>query len=109
MKKIFFIITLSLFLGLIFLPNIVKADEADECPEGMEGLACRIDKITTFVKTDIVPAVGGVALVIAGILFMFSGASPQLHNQAKQALIYIVIGIIVILGASELVSAIVGG
>jgi len=101
MKKIFFI-TLSLLLSLIFLPTLIKAN-------GLGGLETRICAIVSFIESDIVPAIGGFAMAVAGILFMFSGASPSLHAQAKQALIYIVIGIIIILGARELVSAVAGG
>ena len=102
MKKIFFIITLSVLLALIFLPNLIKAQEE------LSALKDKIKGIVDFVKDDIVPYVGGFAIVVAGILFMFSGASPQLHNQAKDALIYIVVGLIIIWGASEIVKAIIG-
>lgn len=102
MKKIFFIITLSLLLGFIFLPNLTEA--------WGEELEQRINKIINeLILGQIVPAIGGLALVIAGILFMLSGANPSLREQAKMAIIYIVIGIIIILGAKELVNAVKGG
>ena len=105
MKKIFFIITLSVLLGLTFYPTLVKSvEKIYELPQ-LETEICRIVK---FVQTGIVPFVGGFAIVVAGIIFMFSGASPQLHNQAKDALIYIVVGLIIIWGASEIVKAIIG-
>jgi len=105
MKKIFFIIFLSVLLGFIFLPNLVKSDEG---PQHLSELEQKIKDLVIFVQTKIVPFVGGFAIVVAGILFMFSGASPQLHNQAKDALIYIVIGLLVIWGAAEIVKAITG-
>ena len=105
MKKIFFIVFLSVLLGFIFLPNLVKSGEE---PQPLSNLEQKIKDLVTFVQTKIVPFVGGFAIVVAGILFMFSGASPQLHNQAKDALIYIVIGLLIIWGASEIVKAIAG-
>jgi len=49
-----------------------------------------------------------VALLIAGITYMTSGADPKKRDQAKQMATYVVIGLFVIWAAPLLVNFIVG-
>lgn len=59
---------------------------------------------------DIVKAVGGIIagigtimFIVSGIMFLFSAGSPQKINNAKTALIYAIIGMVVGLSASAIV------
>lgn len=107
MKKttLFFFLFFSLFLTFSLAQIAFSQGQEPKQLSELKNEICRIIKV---VQEEIVPYVGGFALIVAGIIFMFSGADPKLHNQAKEALIYIAVGLLVIWGAAELIKAIVG-
>lgn len=109
-KSLVFFLIISLFFLFLAIETLASNGSPPNVPtpypltylnDTVFDIACRI-------KKQIVPYVGGFAIVVAGILFMFSGASPEFHNMAKNALIYIVVGLLIIWGASEIILAITG-
>jgi len=88
MKKI--LITLIL-LGLVVLPGYAVASA--------EAIRSMLDRAETALKT-----IGGgfivIMVVYAGILFVTGGGEPEKISKAKQALLWAVIGGIVLLGVA---------
>lgn len=74
----------------------------------------RFDQILTPIKTiyDLVKysvtVIAGLLLLYAGITYMTSGSDPRKREQAKNILMYVIIGLIVIWAAPFLVELIVG-
>lgn len=98
-KKIIF-----LLLILLCFSSLGKAQEPKKLSELPEEIMCIVD----WVKKCLITPVAGFAIMVAGIIFMFSGADPNLHSQAKNALIYIIVGLLIVWGAVEIVKFVAG-
>jgi hypothetical protein len=104
-KKKILSFVFSLFYVFLFLSFALSAFAQQSVePKQLSELPNEITRVLRWVKKDLVPPIAGFALLVAGIIYMFSGANPQLHNQAKDALIYIVVGLLIIWGVIELVN-----
>lgn len=84
MKKT--LITLAL-IGIV-LPGVAFAD--------LPGMVGKVQSVLTGIGTALVI----VAILIAGILFLLANGEPDKISQAKKALLWAIIGGVVVLGAS---------
>ena len=109
-KKIIGAIAFSIFLAIASpIVNAVKIENPLEAG-GVNDLPTLFTRIAKGVG-DLMVAMGGVMIVIAGFLFMTSAGSPEKINKAKTALTYAIIGMIIGLvakGIANTVRSIVG-
>lgn len=95
MKKI--LITL-IFLGIVIAPGIIYAAEPPATGTGITGI---INKAVTEL-TSIGTALIVLMIVIAGILYLLANGEPDKVSKAKQALLWAVIGGVIILSANAI-------
>jgi len=103
---LYFLITAGLFFSVSFV-------FAADCPpgqlcnplSGVENFGTLLEKIFTAVA-GIVGAIAVIMLIIAGLLFVTSAGNPEKVNNAKKALTYAIIGIIVALAASAIIATV---
>jgi hypothetical protein len=88
--QIFFVVLIGLFLA-----NFVLADKIEiPNPLGKKDIKGVITGILKEVL-KVIWAGGFLMLVIAGIIFIYSGGNPEGVNKAKKCLIYAILGIII--------------
>lgn len=83
-KKILF---LYLLLGILVMPAFVSAQ-----PANLTGVATMIKNLLNTIATIFVV----IGWVVAGILYLTSGGSPEKTGTAKKALIAAIIGTVVV-------------
>jgi hypothetical protein len=100
-NKLFLAFTIFLFLGFSFvladggiIPNPIGASNISEL----------INKILDVLKTA-ASAVLGCIVVISGIRMMVSAGNPEEMKKAKNAIIYAIIGIVVLLSADAILES----
>lgn len=113
MKKIL----LTTFLFLLLFPIQVHAicEFSHIVPCGGEGTPCQfchifvlLNNIITLILTCLAPIIGGLMIIVAGVMFMFSyfseaellpagqAGGPQLFSRAKKTITAVVVGIVII-------------
>lgn len=124
MKKIFSLIFLAVAaFGLVSLTavpvhasNVCDANVADAIKKaaGCEG-ADQTDRAVNLIVNiinwvmGIIAIVAVIVIIIAGIQFMTSNGDPGKVKKAKDAILYAVIGLIVIILAATIVNLVIGG
>ncbi len=99
------IIGTILFVGLFcFTGRVLGAGDAT-IPNliGASDFKQLLGKIASGVGT-LIGALGTIMFIISGIMFLFSAGSPEKINNAKRALVYAIIGIVVGLTVNSLVA-----
>lgn len=111
-KKLLFFLLIIVFLGFsgavfaetISLPNPL-------CPAGAVGNNCIdsfpriVNQITTFIST-IIGSLAVLMFMYAGILFATSAGNEAKLGQAKQVLIWAIIGVVVSLAGAGLIAVV---
>ena len=105
------IILLIVFLGLL-LPSVL-ADVADldtdispEDKEKFDQILQPVTKVYNFVKY-IASAVALLFLLYGGISYMTAGSDPKQKDQAKNIIMYVIIGLVIIWAAPLIVELLV--
>jgi len=108
-KKIFQKAKLHLSLFVFYLSQETeKAQKAAEQvninnnKEGIQALLLRVANIVNFCLTLLIP-VAVIALIVVGFQYITSGGNPEAMQKAKTNLLWIVIGILAIVGAKSLI------
>ena len=109
-KKIFLI---SLLFFFLLPPSVIAENGLLPCGPGTTKPSCGIcdlfvliTNVLNFVMTRIVPVVATLMLIIGGIWFYFSGASPENKRRAQSIVTSSVIGVVIILTAWAVVNTI---
>lgn len=110
MKKILFLMAL---LALFFMPIIVHAESAvidttisAEDKAKFDEILQPINKIYNFVKY-IASAVALLFILYGGISYMTAGSDPRQKDNAKNIIMYVVIGLLVIWAAPLIVELLI--
>ena len=104
-KKIFQKAKLHLSLFVFYLSQTVEesgTNPATNNHEGIQALFSRVANIVNFCLTLLVP-IAVIALIIAGFQYITSGGNPEIMQKAKTNLLWIVIGMLAIVGAKSLI------
>ncbi|MCD6194773.1 TrbC/VirB2 family protein [bacterium] len=104
-KKIFQKAKLHLSLFVFYLSQTVEesgTNPATNNNEGIQALFSRVANIVNFCLTLLVP-IAVIALIIAGFQYITSGGNPEIMQKAKTNLLWIVIGMLAIVGAKSLI------
>lgn len=108
-------ITLVVFMLLFASFAPASADEpqrgvfSDVNQPGEDPSLCDIIEVINNVKNIGIKYLGPVAVVmvmVSGIMFMVSGGSKELHEKARGALTYAIIGLLIILAAWAIITLI---
>jgi len=94
-----------LFIGLFCFAGIVfgAGDATITNPlGGVEDFGTLFGNIAKGIG-QLIAGLGTIMFIVSGIMFLFSAGNPQKINNAKTALIYAIIGIVVGLAASSIV------
>lgn len=113
MKKAFLLVSVLLWLGMavavsaaqITLPNPLCLNGRPAGAPCIDSFTGVISAITTFIS-NIIGAVAVLVFLIAGILFVISGGSPEKISQARRMAIYAAIGVAIALAGKGLVEVI---
>ena len=100
-------IGIILFICLLFIAGPILAQVVIENPLSYNSFYDLFTGIASAVSV-LIAALGGVMVVVSGIFFLTSAGSPERIGLAKKALTYSIVGIAIGLGATSIVSAIVG-
>jgi len=104
MNKFFRTLILFVALFIIVSPALVSAVKIEN-PLDSSDIPALLTKIFIAVA-GIVGSLGVIMLIVAGVLFVTSGGSPEKVNSAKKALSYAVVGIIVSLAATAIANTV---
>ena len=101
MKKKLLLFLVSLEIGLMLLPVAALAQNPEDYPKpGAQnpamGIICRAGEVIGNMAT----AIAAIAWIFVGIMFLAAVGSPERFSTAKRALLWVVIGTIVLLVAS---------
>lgn len=112
MKIGFILVLLLLMASLVIQVQAVSAidfdeDISDEDKATFDKVLEPVMKIYNFVKY-IATAIAVLVLVFAGINYMTHGSDPKKRDQAKNMIMYVMIGLFIIWAAPFLVKLIVG-
>ncbi len=77
-------------LGLLLTANLALAETTE-----LEPILAPVNKVAELVKA-VVNVVAGLAITIAGAMYLFSGNNLQARENAKSMLMYAVVGLIII-------------
>ena len=91
-------------LGLILCPSLVSAEEIKNFLPCATIRACILMIVNNLLK--VVVGVTLVVIIIAGLLYIFSGGNSQLTERAKKALIGATVGFALVIGAQILINQI---
>ena len=92
------LVGLFCFIGVVFGADSATIDD----PLGVGDFGTLFANIAKAVS-GIVAGIATIALIISGIMFLFSGGSPDKINTAKRALVYAIIGIVVGLSVGAII------
>lgn len=105
MKKILFLAALVIFLGIFAVESAAITLTNPLAAGGVNSIQDLIAKITAYVLT-VIGALATLMLVWAGILFVASAGSPETLGKAKQALKWAIIGLVIALAGTGLITVI---
>ena len=102
------IISLVILVGLFFCAQAALGQAVITPPAGVPQDFSTI--LTNIVKTvgTVIASLGTIMIIIAGILYLTSAGSQERLTTAKKALIYAVVGIVIGLSATTIVSIVEG-
>ncbi len=97
-----------IFLFLVAVPAMAALvtcgnDASDPCT--FNDLFAMVNTVINFILFDIVPPIAAFGIVVAAITLMTSGGDPTKFEQAKRAITWMVIGLVVVYGAWFLVTS----
>ena len=119
MKKLFAVVMLFSFLGMVALPVVVSAQpgigevSSTKIPDDIntpDKLIAAIRNVTDWVFV-ILLVVASIFIIIAALQFVTAGGKPESVTEARQKLIWAVVGIVIALFARaipDVIVAIVG-
>lgn len=112
-KKSLLFLTPIILVGIaLFLPHIVNAQstivpcDGVDVPCGFTSFITLIQNLINFAIKYIIIPIGAIIFAYVGFLFLTSGGSAETRKKAKNILIKVIIGIVVILAAWLIVSTI---
>ena len=98
------VVLLAVFLLLLFLPTLVSGATQRDFEEIMKPLQTIYD-LTKYTAT----VIAGLVMLFAGITYISSGSNTGKREKAKNMVMYVIIGLIVIWSAPFVVDLILGG
>ena len=93
--------------GLIFLALVIAQIALVSAADNFEEILQPLTTIYDLVKYS-ATAISGIVMVFAGINYITSGADPMKRENAKNMIMYVIIGLMVIWAAPFVVSLILG-
>lgn len=118
--KYFSVILLLIFFGCIAFPAISHAFTCNTCESlvccgnpgqnacTFEDLFCLVKKVINFILFTIIPPLAAVWFAYAGFLMLTAAGDPGKTKQARDMLLYVVIGILIAYAAWLLVYWFIG-
>ena len=105
MKKLL-LLPLIIFISFLFFANFVQANTTID-PTGPGSFKELIEAFIEIIRNIVAP-LAAVMVIIAGILYATSAGNPERIQQAKDFLIYAIIGVIIVLIAQAVITTIEG-
>lgn len=96
MRAVFFLVL------LVFLAATASADEVSDVISKVNGALCNV----LLLLYVIAPAIGSLVITMQGIKWIASEADPGARKEAKEGVIHVVVGLIIVLLAIPIVSMI---
>ncbi len=106
--KKFVLPSVFIFLFLVAVPAmaaLVNCGNERQNPCTFNDLFTMVNAVIDFVLTDIVPPIAAFGIVVAAITLMTSGGDPGKFEQAKKAIIWMIVGLVIVYGAWFLVTS----
>ena len=91
----------------VLADGLVTCGNDGEQPCTFSDLGGLLKNIINYITTIIVPLLAVIGFVIAGIMMMTSAGDPTKFQKAKQGMIWIVVGVIIVYGAWFIVTSFV--
>ncbi len=101
MAKHFWKLQLFTFLSLLLIPFIAGAVSIPN-PIGAENFTDLIDKITNFIFV-LALAIAPIMIIVAGFMFVLAQGEPDKIKQAKDMILWVLIGLLVVFAAKGII------